>query len=141
MFAGLVVLWFVDGKIKKEQAFHALVSTLIAWSIADMIKNLFPIVRPFELTGIIPLTATIPLDGSFPSGHSAASWAMATTVWLHDKRIGYLFFLEAFGVSLGRVLSGVHYPIDVIVGIIIGFSVSYLFERLHLYKILSGKKG
>lgn len=140
MFAGLVVLWLIDGKIKKEQAFHALVSTLFAWGIASMIKALYPTERPFELMGFVPLTMTIPLDGSFPSEHTASAWALATTVWLHNKTTGVIFILAAIGVSFGRILSGVHFPIDVLTGAIIGFSVSFLFEKLHLFKILTGKR-
>lgn len=140
MFAGLVFLWFIDGKIKKEQAFHALIATLIAWGISNMIKNLFPAVRPFETLGLVPLTFTQPINGSFPSEHTASAWAMATTLWLHDKKMGTLFIIAATGVGLGRVMSRVHYPIDVVVGVVIGFMVSYLFEKLHLFNVLSGKR-
>lgn len=140
MFLGLVVLWFIDGRIKKEQAFHALISTLIAWGIASMIKSLIPASRPFEVWGLTPLTVTLPQDGSFPSEHAASAWAMATTLWLHNKKTGTLFIVGATGVGIGRVMSMVHYPQDVAVGVMIGFLVSYLFVKLHLFKVLSGKK-
>ncbi len=140
MFAGLVVLWFIDGRIKKEQAFHALVSTLIAWGAASMIKALYPTERPFELLGFMPITMTIPMDGSFPSEHAAASWSLATSIWLHNKTTGTLFILAAIGVSAGRILSGVHFPWDVVVGAIIGIATSALFVKLHLFKFLTGKR-
>jgi len=139
MFAGLIVLWFIDGRIKKEQAFHALVTTLFAWGLASMIKALYPTERPFEELGMMPLTITFPRDGSFPSEHSAAAWALATTIWFHSKKLGFWFMAGAVGVSMGRILSGVHYPVDVVGGIVIGFSVAYLFIRLHLFKVLSGR--
>jgi len=41
MFFGLVVHWFIDGKIKKEQAFHAFLSALIAWAVSEMMA-VFP---------------------------------------------------------------------------------------------------
>jgi undecaprenyl-diphosphatase len=140
MFAGLVYLWVVDGKIKKEQAFHALITTLIAWGIANMIKNLFPTERPFEVLGLVPLTATLPQDGSFPSEHTTAAWALAATVWQHDKKSGLVFAIMALGVGLGRILSHVHYSHDVFGGAFIGISTAFLFEKLHLFKILSGRK-
>lgn len=140
MFAGLAFLWVVDGRIKKEQAFHALITTLIAWGCASMIKSLFPTERPFEVLGLTPLTVTFPQDGSFPSEHSASAFALAATVWQHDRKVGIVFVILALGVGLGRVLSRVHYAQDVLAGVIIGVSVAYLFEKLHLFKILSGRK-
>ena len=141
MFLGLTILWLIDGRIKKEQAFHAFLSALIAWGIASMIKNLFPTPRPFETLGLTPLTITIPSDGGFPSEHAATAWALGLTVWMHDKKYGLLFILGAIGVSMGRVLSNVHFPADIIVGSSIGIAVSYLFEKLHLYRVLTGRKN
>ena len=105
-----------------------------------MIKSLFPTVRPFETLGLPPLTVTLPQDGSFPSEHTTAAWALAATIWQHDKKIGLIFILLAIGVGLGRILSRAHYTHDVLAGIIIGVATAYLFERLHLFKILSGRK-
>lgn len=140
MFAGLGILWFIDGRIKKEQAFHALITTLIAWGLSNMIKNLFPTERPFEMLGLSPLTLTIPQGSSFPSEHTASAWALAATVWQHNKKYGLIFVLMAIGVAVGRVLSHVHFTHDVIAGALIGCVVAYLFEKLHLYKVLAGRK-
>lgn len=132
-------MWVVDGRIKKEQAFHALITTLMAWGLASMVKALFPSERPFEVLGLSPLTATLPQDGSFPSEHTASAWALAATVWQHDRKVGALFILGALGVGIGRVLSMAHYSHDVLGGMIIGICVAYLFEKFHLFKVLSGR--
>ena len=86
MFAGLVVLWIIDGRMKKEQALHALFASIIAWVLTQMIKGLLPTMRPFQLNGTMPMTLTIPFDGSFPSGHTATAFALAVSVWLHNKK-------------------------------------------------------
>ena len=139
MFFGLVVHWFIDGKIKKEQAFHAFLTALIAWAISEMMKTLYPLPRPFILNGAKPLTFTFPIDGGFPSQHAAAAFAIGVTLWLHDRKIGLLYLLAALGVGIGRILSNVHFPVDVLVGAILGSTVAYFFERLHIYKYLTGK--
>jgi len=108
MFAGLLVLWLIDGRIKKEQALHAFLSALIAWVIAEMLKNLIPSVRPFKIYGNTPLTFTIPTDNSFPSSHAAATFAMAASIWLHDRRLGMVFVIGAILTCAGRVLASVH---------------------------------
>ncbi len=136
MFAGLLVLWLIDGRIKKEVALHALFSAVFAWIFSEMIKSLFPTIRPFEINGSIPMTLTIPTDGAFPSGHTASAFGLATSVWLHNKRLGTIFIICATLVGIGRILGNVHYRIDIIGGAFLGILTSYLTERLHVYKLL-----
>jgi undecaprenyl-diphosphatase len=140
LFAGLFFLWLVDGKVKKEQALHALLATLIAWSLSQMIKGLFPSLRPFYTNGHPPLTVTIPSDSTFPSGHTSAAFALAASIWLHDKKAGFLFIVGAVLVGVGRVLGNVHYYIDIFVGVFIGVTVAIVLEHLHVDKLLEGKR-
>lgn len=137
MFGGLFVLWVVDGKIKKEQVIHALVAFLLAQLVTEAIKKIFPTLRPFEVNGLPTLTLTAKADGAFPSGHTASSFALATTIFLHDKKVGTGFLAAASIVGVARVLSNVHYPIDIIGGAIEGISIAFLIEKAHLKKFIS----
>src|SRR3989344_4310814 len=85
MFFGILVLWLIDGRIKKEVALHAIIAAVFAWGFAEMIKYLFPTIRPFSQNGLTPLTLTVPIGGAFPSGHTAAAFALAVSVFLHKK--------------------------------------------------------
>lgn len=136
MFAGLLVLWIIDGRIRKEQVLHAVLSAFVAWSIAQIIKALFPTLRPFEANGLTPIAIIPPTDGAFPSGHSAAAFALATTVFLHDKKIGAAYLASAFAVGIARVLGNVHYPVDILGGALLGGAVSFLIEKIHLKKFI-----
>ena len=136
MFLGLLVLWLVDGRIKKEQVLHALMAIGLVWIITEVIKSLFPIPRPFLTNGFPPLTFTIPQDHSFPSFHAAAAFALATSIWLHEKRIGLWFIVFAVIVAWGRILGNVHYLGDVLVGALIGIITANVIERLHLGKLV-----
>ena len=140
MFAGLAVLWVIDGRIKKEQVVHALASSFLAWIGAQIIKLLFPIARPFSLYSLPALTLTIPTDAAFPSAHTAAAFALAVTIWLHNKKIGVLYLLAALAVGLGRIFSNVHYPMDILAGAILGSSIAIIVEKFHLFKLISRKK-
>lgn len=131
MFGGLFVLWVIDGKIKKEQVIHALISFFLAWLVTDIIKKLFPTLRPFEVTGEIPLTIFARGDGAFPSGHTASSFALATTIFLHDRKVGTGFLAAAAIVGMGRILGHVHYPIDIVGGAVIGIAISLVIEKVH----------
>ena len=137
LFAGLLLLWLIDGRIKKEVALHALASAAFAWVASEMIKSLIPSLRPFETNGISPLTLTVPAGAAFPSGHAATAFGLATAVWLHNKKIGLFFVLGAIGVGLGRVMGNVHSPMDILGGVLIGILVAYALGRLHLFKVIS----
>jgi len=136
MFAGLIILWLINGKITKEQALHALFSALIAWVIAQMIKNIFPTPRPFELDGTIPMTISVPQDGAFPSGHAALVFGLSTSIWLHDKKLGLIFVISAILVAWARVVGNVHYLTDIFGGALLGIVTSYTLEKLHLQKLI-----
>ncbi len=57
---------------------------------------------------------------SFPSGHAAAAFAIATSVSLSDGRLAVPALLWATAVGTSRIWHGVHYPSDVLVGAAIG---------------------
>ena len=136
LFAGLIYLWVIDGRIKREVALHAFLSALMAWGAAELLKSLFPISRPFVTDNFPPLTLTIPIDGSFPSGHTAAAFALATSVWLHNKKLGLFFITIALTIGVSRVLANVHWPLDIVGGVVVGTIVSLMVEKLHVFQLV-----
>lgn len=68
---------------------------------------------------------------SFPSDHAALFFALATGLWLVSRRAGALALLHAtFVVSLPRLLLGIHYPTDLLVGAAIGIVTTLACVRL-----------
>ncbi|WP_409175434.1 undecaprenyl-diphosphatase [Brevibacillus fortis] len=59
------------------------------------------------------------VDNSFPSDHTILFFSFCMTYWLFRKTTGPLWMLLAAFVGLSRILVGVHYPADVIVGALI----------------------
>lgn len=140
MFAGLFVLWVIDGRIKKEQVLHALFAATLAWVLAEMIKSVFPTLRPFRFNGFPILTITVPGDSAFPSAHMALATALATAVFSHSKKLGIWFALAALAVGIGRIMANVHTPLDILGGAILGIAASYLIRNIHLGRLLARKK-
>lgn len=137
MFFGLVILWVVDGKIKKETVIHALFSCFLAWGLTELIKSLFPTLRPFQFNGALPLTLTVPTDSAFPSSHTAVGFALAVTIFRHDKKVGFVYLIMAGLIGIARIMAHVHYPIDIIAGALIGTIISGLTSSKHFVRLLN----
>jgi undecaprenyl-diphosphatase len=140
LYAGLIVLWFIDGRIKKEQVIHALLASLVAWLITMIIKHFFPTVRPFVRNGGEVDVFIKPTDAAFPSAHTALAFSLAVTIFMHDRKVGWFYLIGALMVGVARVLANVHYPVDILGGALIGSLVAIVIEKFHLFKLL-GRRG
>ncbi|HKB88868.1 MAG TPA: phosphatase PAP2 family protein [Patescibacteria group bacterium] len=137
LFVGLIVLWFIDGKIKKEQVVHALFASLFAWLTAIVIKHFFPTLRPFMANGREIDVLFKPMNGSFPSEHTVIAFALSVTIFMHDKKVGWVFLVSALLIGAARVLANVHYPIDIIGGAFVGTIVAVIVEKLHFLELVN----
>jgi undecaprenyl-diphosphatase len=137
MFFGLIVLWVIDGKIKKETVLHAIFSCVVAYAVTELIKTVFPTLRPFQFDGALPLTLTVPTDGAFPSTHSAVAFALSVTIIKHDRKVGILYLVMAGLVGIARIMAHVHYPVDIMAGALIGTVISALTSGKHFVRLLN----
>jgi undecaprenyl-diphosphatase len=96
------------------------VAVAVSWTVAEGAKFLFNRARPFiSDTDIAPLIKT-PSSSSFPSGHSATAAAGALTLSAVYPSFAPAFILSGTLVALSRIYLGVHYPFDVVAGLLIG---------------------
>jgi undecaprenyl-diphosphatase len=108
--------------------------TLIAVALADWsstgLKALVDRPRPPERYPEPKPLVPVPHDGSFPSGHAATSFAAATILSFGFPRLAPALFLLAAAIAFSRVYVGVHYPLDVLGGAVLGVLVATALRLL-----------
>ncbi len=110
--------------------------------ITEIIRYFYHHPRPFVNNAVHQLIFN-ETSGSFPSGHAAFFFALAMAITLGhlvSKRtlsVSIIFFLGAILIGLARVIAGVHWPLDILGGAIIGiFSAWIIYQFLNLDKKL-----
>ena len=86
--------------------------------ITEIIRLFYHHERPFSFYNFTPL---IPESGwSFPSGHASFFFALAMVIWYANRRWGTIYFILVTLVCLARIFVGVHWPLDIIGGAVVG---------------------
>ena len=95
-------------------------------------------IRPYEVIQGLQLLIEKQHDPSFPSGHSGASFAAAVVFLVKGpKKLGIPAIIVAFLIAFSRLYVGVHYPTDVIAGIITGTFCAII--AMMIWKIVESK--
>ena len=114
-----------------KEAFVLLFSLVLTWMIVTLIKVLTAVPRPFEVIDNVRLLSPYIGGGdSFPSGHTAIAAALAGAIRPYHHRAGTLLILFALLVGISRVYLGLHFPIDVFVGFLVGLLIADIVRRL-----------
>lgn len=149
---GAAFIFFLRSRKIILEALAAVV--LSRFFVTEIIRLFYNRERPFDLpaevltkAGLKPVYQLFFHDPgyAFPSGHAAFFFALATAIFLYHKGWGSIFFGAALLISLSRVIAGVHWTSDIIVGAAIGIVsavVIYLFNRSsHTRQEITGKKA
>ena len=116
----IFVLLLVAVLLEPGMCFFILASALVTWGLAAILQKLFHRQRPYLARHEKPLIKLWIPSSSFPSAHSAISFAMATMVASESLFVGLALIVLAALVALSRVAVKVHYLTDIIAGAILG---------------------
>jgi len=100
--------------------FVALAVILSRGLFAEIIRFFYYRPRPPVILSIEPLI-DLSSSGSFPSGHATIFFALAGAMFLLNRRWGLWFFGGAILIGIARIFVGVHWPLDIVGGLVVGF--------------------
>ena len=121
----VIILWKNKGLI--VQAFLA--GIVARFGFAEVIRLLWPNPRPF-IENNVNLLLSHTDTASLPSGHAAFFFGLSTVVCLYNKKAGALFMAGSFLVSISRVFGGIHWPADILAGILVGLLSGWLVLKI-----------
>lgn len=132
----LIIIWWKGaGQFKYGRLFEAALVIAVVYAINSIIGYLYFESRPFTEQGVNLLISVPMLSKSFPSDHAALAFVLAMSIFKLNKKLWWSFIIAAL-IALARVFVGVHYPHDVLVGIMIGIIVSWIVFYLFKYYTL-----
>ena len=124
----MIVAVFIYFKSLRKAGILMGISLLLEFLLNNLIiKNLFARIRPYEvIDGLILLVGKAP-DYSFPSGHTGSAFALAVVIFMvMDRKYGIIALVLASLMGFSRLYVGIHYPSDVLGGVILGVVTSVI---------------
>ena len=98
------------------------------------LKNLVARIRPYEVVEGLVLLIEKQGDYSFPSGHTCASFAAAGVYWrMLPKKFSIPLLILAAMIAFSRLYVGVHYPTDILAGLLIGLFAAWAAWYMQKY--------
>ena len=135
-----VILLLIFGTPEiKTIALASAISLTISHIPVAILKKMYPRRRPYLVLDEIYVTDRPLKDHSFPSGHTTAIFSIVIPFALYNPIFAVIFLPLAVLVGISRMYLGLHYPSDVIVGILLGSTTGILSLKfvehyfLHLF--------
>ena len=120
------VVWIIialclslNKKTRKVSVMIGVVLIISTFLCNGVLKILIGRPRPYVMLGI-KILITDPIGDSFPSGHSTSSFAVAGILAMNLKIYGKWFLILAGAIAFSRIYLYVHYPTDVLAGVLLG---------------------
>ena len=130
----LILVIFLWKNYSRKLASEILASGILSRGIiTEIIRFIWARSRPFDVVSNIHLLLPAKVEPSFPSGHASFFFALATTIYLYNKKLGKWLFTIAFLMGLARIFVGYHWPSDIlggaVIGMLTGFIVNIIFKK------------
>lgn len=116
-------------------AFVSLILLLSNGILTQTIRFFFFRERPFVELGFVPLITKSASEAALPSGHASFFFALAFAIfYLGKRRWSLVFLLVSLLMGISRVYVGVHWPLDIVSGILVAFISAFIVKFLLEHK-------
>lgn len=115
---------------KFKETFFAFIVGVTALVSAEILKGVFFVLRPFnadpEVSNLFYATGY-----AFPSSHATFYMALALSLYFLHKKMGIILIVCAVIIGIARIIAGVHYPVDILGGYVLGIIIAVFFNYLY----------
>ena len=129
----LLALWFAADTASRSRYQLGVIAAVLALALAngsiEILNNFLFRDRPF-VDHEVSLLFYEPTDSSFPANAAALAFGVSTAVWVFNRRVGSALLAVSALYAFSRVYAGVHYPLDVIAGGLIGVVAALIAHTL-----------
>lgn len=137
----IISVYLIKNENYRIEGYMVIASIILVTIIGEgIIKHIIKRTRPFEHMKINKLLISRPITYSFPSGHTASSFAASGILIMMDNKLSIIAVVLASLIAFSRIYLNVHYPLDVITGIVLGLICSKVIVTIfniesinHLY--------
>lgn len=144
LVAAVALLFLIPWSRRRlERRIGAVTATLslgIALAITKVISDGVDRTRPFVAHHLVPHIHHA-ADGSFPSDHTTAAFALAAGVFFYDRVVGSVMLVAGLLIGFARVFEGLHYPSDVAGGALVGIFVALVLSFTPLRRVVAAIAG
>ncbi len=138
-----IIIWIIciiAAIVDRKKGFHALIACIIGIIFSDHIvghtlKWLWPRLRPHQYLEGVRVLGHKWMNGSFPSGHADSILAGTVILSYFYPRMAVPLYIFSALTCISRVYNGMHHPLDVCVGALIGIASGHLVIVLYRWKM------
>ncbi len=138
--------WIKHGEEHREKR-ELLAGNIMATACAVVVARLLALSLPYRERPLREplLHFTLPYGSnlqtmihwsSFPSDHAVLTFCVVTGLWMVSRRLGIAAAVYGLATNIPRIYVGIHYPTDVVAGIVLGVAMGCLFKVPSLRNIV-----
>lgn len=128
LIAGLALLIFKKTRKAGAAVLISYFGVLIFGEL--LLKHLVVRPRPCQIDQVFSMLVDRPTSSSFPSTHAAWSFGVATAIFMYYRKTGIAVFIVAALIAFSRLYMFLHFPTDVLAGIVLGIILGIVSFKL-----------
>ncbi len=119
--AVMIAVWILKREHRRMLTVAFVSAAIARGIIVTLIRFFYHHPRPILVTDVHALAVNT--EWSFPSGNASFFFALATGVYLYNRKWGMVLYFCALVIGLARIFVGVHWPSDILAGAVLGILV------------------